>query len=416
MVNLIKENSLKKNILSWYLIQTSQFIVPLIVYPHLIVKLGFETFGLFALGQSWSFYISVITEYGFNSTGTREISMNRHNQESLTQTVSSIFLARFFLFIPLFLGSLVLTFFIPFLQKFFLPLWFILPLGQILQHSYYFQGIENTMLVATTNGIARLLSIPFFFLFIENKTDLALSILFFITPQLISGLILFSFIIKTLPFYEFLKKTPWCFIQNRFKTGVSLFSSQFFIHTYVNSSPIIIAFFYSDYLLGLFSAAEKLIRATQGFIGPISLAFFPRVTYLLQHSPSLARPYIQKAFLLQTALGATASLLLFLLSSQFSLYLQQEDPMLVTLIRVLSPIPFIASISNILSNQILIGTGSFNLFMKITGITAFAGLSISFILTYFFGILGSSIALIISELLAMTLLMISAKKILEKLQ
>ena len=58
------------NIVSLYLLQGLNYIVPVAVLPYLVRVLGMETYGLVAVAQSFAQYFNILTDYGFNFSAT----------------------------------------------------------------------------------------------------------------------------------------------------------------------------------------------------------------------------------------------------------------------------------------------------------------------------------------------------------
>ena len=76
-----------KNILALSLIQATNFILPLLTVPYIIITVGWLNFGAITFAQSFFSYLLYLTEYGFNITATREISINKDNPNLISNIV-----------------------------------------------------------------------------------------------------------------------------------------------------------------------------------------------------------------------------------------------------------------------------------------------------------------------------------------
>jgi len=71
------------NFISLSVLQVLNVVLPLITMPYLVRILGAEYFGLLAIATSIVAYFSIITNYGFDITATREISDNKKGQKKV---------------------------------------------------------------------------------------------------------------------------------------------------------------------------------------------------------------------------------------------------------------------------------------------------------------------------------------------
>ena len=84
----------KKNLASNFgyllLLQIATYLVPLITIPLLNRILGVEKFGLIAFSQAFIQYFIIISDYGFELSASRQVSINRDNKDKLSEIFCSV--------------------------------------------------------------------------------------------------------------------------------------------------------------------------------------------------------------------------------------------------------------------------------------------------------------------------------------
>ncbi|WP_228135094.1 flippase [Acinetobacter ursingii] len=264
-----------KNFFSLSIVQGLNYLLPLITLPYLVRILGAEKFGILSLATAVVAFLVVFTDYGFNYTATREISLNKNNTEELIKIFSSVMIIKFIL---LFISLLILLVLLVTVSKFnqnyvVYLLTFGVVLGQVLFPVWFFQGIEKMKFITAVNVFSKTLAAVCIFIFIKKADDYywvpILTSLGSILGGLYSLILVkreFGIIIKLQPFYEIIK---------HLKGGWHLSLTSFISTLLTSSGILILGFFASNHIVGLYAAIEKLFKAIIGMFLPITQALYP---------------------------------------------------------------------------------------------------------------------------------------------
>ncbi|NMD03315.1 MAG: oligosaccharide flippase family protein, partial [Bacteroidales bacterium] len=81
------------------ILQLTNLIIFIILIPYLYRILGKENYGLVVFAQTVALYFSIIVNYGFNVTATRDISVNRDNQIKRSEIISYVLAIKILFFV-----------------------------------------------------------------------------------------------------------------------------------------------------------------------------------------------------------------------------------------------------------------------------------------------------------------------------
>ena len=164
---------LAENFLSLSGLQAVNYLLPLITLPYLVRVLGPEKFGLIVFAQSFIEYFIILTDYGFNLSATREISIHRNNKEKVCEIFSSVMTVKFLLGTLSFIILALILIFIPKFRNDQLIYLFTfgMVLGNILFPVWFFQGMERMKYITILNIIAKGIFTVCIFIFIRKMAD-----------------------------------------------------------------------------------------------------------------------------------------------------------------------------------------------------------------------------------------------------
>src|SRR3981189_3095067 len=85
LASRIIRHPVARNALALYGIQVAGYVIPLLTIPYLARVLHPQGFGLLLFAQSFAMWASVVIEYGFNLSATRDVARNRASNSMLAE-------------------------------------------------------------------------------------------------------------------------------------------------------------------------------------------------------------------------------------------------------------------------------------------------------------------------------------------
>jgi PST family polysaccharide transporter len=402
--------TLVENFLSLSFLQVANYIFPLITLPYLVRVLGPEKYGLIAFAQAFIGYFQILTDYGFNLSATREISINRENKEKVSEIFSSVMIIKFFLLLlSLGLMTIIVFSFKKFRQDWLIYyLTFVMVLGQTLFPIWFFQGMERMKYITFLNVLAKLIFTIAIFIFVKKASD------YLYVPLLNSlGFIVAGVLALWIVFKDFgvgFRMPSWEATKGEFKNGWHIFLSTTSINFYKNNSILILGLFANNEIVGYFTIAKKLIDVLNQIAVIISQTVYPYVTKQIIINYQKTVRFLRKVGLLIGTYTFIFGIILFIFSSKIiyivsGAYFSES----ILSLKLMAFVPMFIGI-NVPSVQILLGKGLDKKFLKAVLIGAILDIILNFLLVPVFSYIGSCITVITVELLVTILLYIEALK------
>lgn len=87
---MVLKHKLTENLLALNGAHIARYLFPLITVSYLTRRLGVEVWGLVAFAQAFGVLVSLLVEYGFNLTATREVARNQEDAESHADLLAGV--------------------------------------------------------------------------------------------------------------------------------------------------------------------------------------------------------------------------------------------------------------------------------------------------------------------------------------
>jgi len=270
--------SIKKTVFYLILIQGGNYLFPLLLLPFLGKVLGVKEFGVLAYCQAIMQYLTLMTDYGYNLTATRLVSLHRNDPAALNGVYSSTTSGR----IALLLVALLLlsggVAFVPDIRQH----WAVFAgasvglIANALTPVWLFQGLERMKSLVMPTFVSKAASLVCVVLLVKGEGDAALAAL---------GISLGNAVLAIAALFIVSKGKLASFVAVRLRDirealveGFPVFLSVVLISFYVNFNSILLNYFYGPVAVGQFAMADKIRLAAQAVFVVIGQAFYPRIS------------------------------------------------------------------------------------------------------------------------------------------
>jgi polysaccharide transporter, PST family len=392
-----------RNALILYLVQAVAFLTPLITLPYLARQLSPEGLGLVFVSQSFAVWLTIIIEFGFNFSATREISQHRTNTNLVSSVVAGVFGAKLLLTVAAVFFCGIALFIVPHFQSH--PdylLWSLLnaiPQGWSL--FWYFQGMERVTKPALADLLSRVAIIVATFIFINTPSDgwKVLAI------QSVGGLL--SVVVTLFIVYQEVQwRTPTLrMVKSVLRLGSGMFVYRVAVSLYTTANPFILGLFASNTTVGIYAGAERLSYYAVAPLQPIWRVLFPRMSHLVSHDLQKAKVWMQRFTFAMAGLCFMLASGLWIFAPQIvNLVLGAGYESSVPLLRILVfTIPCIA-VSGTLGIIWMVSLGLEKPFNQITICVGATNIILAFILIPLFAAKGLALSVLVAEVLVVTLI------------
>lgn len=305
-IRKVWSSPVSRNAAGLYILQFSSFVLPLLVLPYLARVLQPEALGRVAFFQSFALWFSMLIEYGFNLSATREVASLRGKVALLAEFTAKVQGAKICLFILSLSVFPVIILLIPLIRENYVyTVWALLQsLAFGFSPYWYFQGTERLLKPVMLEALARATATSSVFLFVLRPED-GWKV---IAAQAVAGL--FTTI---LPSYWMYKEIGWARLNYRdsiqlLRQGWSMFTLRSIQSLYTSANAFILGIFASPLSVGYFSGSERLYRAIIGLSTPALQALYPYLNRLNIENPNVSRRVFIRILLVTIGASLAVSL------------------------------------------------------------------------------------------------------------
>lgn len=402
-----------KDIFYLIALQGLTYIVPLLVLPYLMKVLGAEKFGYIGFALSVSQYLMLFVDFGFNLSATKRIALAKDNKEELNRIFSSTVYAKLALlassFIILFVLSLIPEFAVYRSTMFVM---FLMVIGQAGLFVFLFQGIGEIKWVSIFNCIAKITVLPLTFVLVKSSDD-------FLIAALLQGL---AAVTAMLISWGMIKKKKWVSlvkvgikdIKEEISESFPLFLSTAATSVYTACFVLILGYFATPEEVGQYSAVDRVMRALCYLVLiPILQVYYPKISALAKENVPLAKQRVKALFALVLSGMACIAIFLYFCSPIMIEFLGDDYLESDGLFKIMSFVPLFVGMSGVFGQLIILAMGNKEdkkYFSKVYIIAAVVAISGVLLLSSIYGMYGTAVSLLVTEVVVFLLFSIKIQK------
>jgi len=239
--------------------QAINLLSPLLVIPYIVFICGEEGLGKAGVGFSFALIAIVLVDYGSYINGTKDISINHNDNAVLEDKFTTIYLSKLLLLAVVTLISILIIVSLPFFQKDKLQLLLSLfiVVGQFINPTWFFQGIQNFKWISIINILSKAIYLVLVFLFIKKAEDYIYINLFLGIGSIIASALGFIWIYTQFSFS--FKKASIAKAIDLIKNEFSLTISQLFFSFYQYAPIMLISYFCGNFVAGQYRIIDQVI-------------------------------------------------------------------------------------------------------------------------------------------------------------
>ncbi|OLY93401.1 hypothetical protein BUE76_17055 [Cnuella takakiae] len=343
--SMVKAKSIATNFLHLGMIQVSNALLQLLLFPLIIRNTGLEAFGLVVVANSFAALAGLLVNFGTSISGVQAVTSLRGDRHALSVLFTQTMLLRLLLLLPV-VGCLPMVYLLaPPYFTYILPA-FVLVVAEALNPLYFFNGQENLLPFNMANLAAKLVSALLVLVFVNGAADAPLVNLLLGLPALLAYMVL-----NIVLFRQYQLHWQWQGVAGMWQmlrknmplTGnnlaVQLQQSFFLFVLSAAASPLVLAGY---------AIIDKIIWGFRLVLIAFSNALFPRAVQIAIVDPAIARQRKKQINTLLTVLFTLVALVLYLFPSQVVwVFSGTAEPRSASLVKAICWVPLLAALNTL---------------------------------------------------------------------
>ena len=402
------KRSVKENYIYNLIYQILIMIIPLITTPYLSRVLLAENIGIFSYTNSIVTYFVLFGSLGFSTYAKREIAYLQNDVEKRSKFFWEAIIIRS---ITLLISGIIysICFTINGEYKFYYKILLLEFLSNIIDISWFFQGMEDFKKVVIRNTFIKILFTFLIFILIKKPSDLWIYILIYVLSTFLGNV---TFWIKIEKYI--VKVTEKLELKKHIKPAIVLLIPQIAIQVYTMLDKVMLGSIISDKSeVGYYEQSSKIVRLALTIVTTLGTVMSVRIANIFASGNNEEiKDKIYKSFKFVFFLGTPIMFGLIGISDNFVPWFYGDGYEKVKiLIKVFSPIVIFVGCSNVIGTQYLIPTKEQNKYTIAVIASAIVNVILNIILIPKYLSIGAAISSVIAEITGLLIQILFVKNI-----
>lgn len=351
-IRYVTTHRIFKNFIYLNFTQVLNYLFPLITFPYIVRIFNVYNYGLYVTIITISTYLSLIVDFGFGLSATRDIAKLSNNKQQINKVFNQVVTAKIYLFL---LGFAAIGIFCLWEQKYTAHIYLILlallgGIGNILFPTWFFQAMSRVDKLAKLNVLSRSIGLVMLLLLIHNNNDMFKLIIINSSVSVIIGILAFRMAVSdfNLKFeFEYSLQQVWQTIKN----GLSAFTIVVLISFYTTFNILFLSLLDNNTSVAIYSVADKILNIVLSVQGVFIQAAYPVVTAAVGHTELSNK--LNKMFKYNLLLGGAGCLFLLIFAKYvIIIFAGHQYDKSIKLLQILSVVPVLMTFASTLSTKL----------------------------------------------------------------
>jgi PST family polysaccharide transporter len=266
------------NLAALVCIQAANAIIPLLIVPLVLSRLGSHAYAQLAVAEAGSMLVLALVLFSFEVDGVARVAgfSPANDRPHLEDALSDLVSARLVLFAVGAIAAIAIGICTGSGFPTLLALYLLVPLGHAFHCYWFYQGIERNIIPAVATVMARLVSFVLVLTLVQDIDDQVLVPLFIGVPFLFAGVVSLVYAQSALGL-----RVRWRGLRRVFQTirhGREIFVGNAAVSLYREMNVVLLSIAgVAAPGIAAYSLVEKMVKMIQACTRPLSQFFFPKV-------------------------------------------------------------------------------------------------------------------------------------------